>query len=68
MSERVEQMIHDPQLIWVAIQEAAQAHHEAELAEIAMRLYGRLGEALAEIGRLRACLHALVPSAAGARG
>jgi hypothetical protein len=61
MSERVEQMLNDPDLIWVAIQQAAEEHHEAELTEIAVRLYGRLGEAPAEIGRLRACLHRPAP-------
>ena len=65
MSERVEQAIHDPELMWVAIQEAAEEHQEGELAEIAVRLYGQLGEALAEIGRLRASLHTLLPSGLG---
>lgn len=48
----------DPALAWVAIQEAAREHHEAELAEIAFLLYGQLGEARAEADRLRACLRA----------
>jgi hypothetical protein len=65
MSEHLEQMIHDPDLTWVAIQEAAEAHHDAELTEIAVRLYGQLGEALAEIGRLRACLRGLTPRLGG---
>ena len=46
----------DPRLVWVAIQEAALDHREADLAEIAISLYGQLGEARAEIGRLRATL------------
>lgn len=37
----------------------AQAHDDAEaLAAIAWRLYGDVGEDLAEIGRLRAAVHA----------
>jgi len=36
----------------------AQAHGDAEsLAAIAWRLYGAVGEDLAEIGRLRAAIH-----------
>ncbi len=48
-------------LVWVAILDAAQEHHEAELAEIAISLYGQLGEARAEIGRLRASLRSSLP-------
>jgi len=55
-------MIHnDPQLVWVAILDAAQEHHEAELTEIAISLYGELGEAKAEISRLRAALQSSPP-------
>ena len=64
MTERMEQTSYDPQLTWVAIQEAAEQDHETKLAEIAVRLYGQLGEALAEIGRLRALLHVLAPPVA----
>jgi hypothetical protein len=51
----------DPQLTWVTILEAARDHHEAELAEIAISLYGELGEAMAEISRLRASLQSSLP-------
>ena len=53
---------NDPQLVWVAILDAAQEHHEAELADIAISLYGELGEARAEISRLRAALQTTLPS------
>jgi hypothetical protein len=46
----------DPQLCWVAIQEALQERRCADLAEIAFSLYGQLGEARAENDRLRASL------------
>jgi hypothetical protein len=46
----------DPQLVWVDLLQAVQEHHDAELAEIAITLYGQLGEARAEIDRLRATL------------
>jgi hypothetical protein len=49
-------MIQDDPQLWVAILDAAQEHHEAELADIAISLYGELGEARAEISRLRASL------------
>lgn len=69
MSEQVAKMLRDPQLAWVAIQEAAQEQRYADLAEIAVSLYGQLGEARAEICRLRASLHAsfraLTPSRLG---
>lgn len=59
----------DPRLAWVAIQEAAQAERHGELADIAISLYGQLGEARAEISRLRATLHsslrALTPAGLG---
>lgn len=57
----------DPRLVWAAILDAAREHHEAELADIAISLYGELGEARAEIGRLRAALRAsLRPASARA--
>ena len=49
-------MLSESDLVWVAIQEATQEHRDAELSEIAISLYGQLGEARAEIGRLRASL------------
>jgi len=52
----VTEIEQDPLLVWVAIQEAVMDHREADLAEIAIGLYGQLGEARAEIGRLRATL------------
>lgn len=51
----------DPQLVWVAILDAAQEHREAELADIAISLYGELGTARAEISRLRASLQSSLP-------
>lgn len=51
-------MEQDPLLVWVAIQEAVMDHREEDLAEVAISLYGQLGEARAEIGRLRATLRA----------
>ncbi len=56
--------LRDPELAWVAIQEAAREQQHAELAEIAFSLYGQLGEARAEITRLRALLHASLHSLA----
>jgi hypothetical protein len=62
-------MLHDPDMTWVAIIEAMREHREAELAEIAISLYGQLGEARAELSRLRASLHsslrALAPTRLG---
>ena len=46
----------DPQLTWVALLQAVQENRDADLAEIAISLYGQLGEARAEIDRLRATL------------
>jgi|HubBroStandDraft_4_1064222.scaffolds.fasta_scaffold1292861_1 hypothetical protein len=46
----------DPQLCWVAIAEALQERRCAELADIAFRLFGQLGEVRAENDRLRASL------------
>lgn len=51
-----EKRLRDPQLAWVAIQEAALEHRYAELAEIAISLYGQLDEARTENARLRASL------------
>jgi len=51
----------DQQLVWVAILDAAQEHREAELADIAISLYGELGTARAEISRLRASLQCSLP-------
>ncbi len=56
MDENVAKLPRDPDLLWVAIQEAAQEQRSAELAEITISLYGQLGEAKAEISRLRASL------------
>jgi hypothetical protein len=67
MSEQVTEMLRDPQLAWVAIQEAAEEQRHVELAEIAVSLYGQLGEARAEISRLRASLHASLRALAPAR-
>jgi hypothetical protein len=57
VSESVMEMLRDPSLAWVAILEAMREHKETELAEIAISLYGQLGEARAEVSRLRATLH-----------
>jgi hypothetical protein len=46
----------DSEPTWIAIQEAVQEQRHIELAEIAVSLYGQLGEATAEISRLRATL------------
>lgn len=67
MSEHLADKLRDPALAWAAIQEAARDHHEAELAEIAVSLYGQLGEAKAEIDRLRAALHSSLRALAPAR-
>jgi hypothetical protein len=48
----------DPELTWVAIQEAALGRRSAELAEIAIGLHGQLEQARAEISRLRVTLRA----------
>jgi hypothetical protein len=56
MNERTD-TLRDPELAWALIQEAAREERHAELAEIAFSLYGQLGEARAEISRLRASLH-----------
>jgi hypothetical protein len=57
----------DSELTWVAIQEAVQEQRHKELAEIAVSLYGQLGEAKAEVSRLRAWLWSCLwaPSATG---
>jgi hypothetical protein len=46
----------DPQVVWVALLQAVQENRDTELADIAISLYGQLGEARAEIDRLRATL------------
>ncbi len=69
MSESVMERLRDPSSTWVAIMEAMREHRETELAEIAISLYGQLGEARAEVSRLRASLHsslrALAPTRLG---
>ena len=67
MIEQVTESMRDPQLAGVAILEAAQQERPAELAEIAINLYGQLGEAQAEICRLRTSLHASLRALAPAR-
>jgi hypothetical protein len=57
MMNELTDTLRDPELAWVAIQEAVREQQHAELAEIAVSLYGQLGEARAEISRLRASLH-----------
>lgn len=57
MNEQMRERLHDLRQAWVAIQEAAQEEQHAELTEIAISLYGQLGEARAEAARLRALLH-----------
>jgi hypothetical protein len=57
----------DPALVSVAIQQAAREHREAELAEIAIGLCGQLGDAQAEIARLRATLQSSLRALAPAR-
>jgi hypothetical protein len=56
MSKNAGTKLRDPELVWIAIQEAAQERRHADLAEIAVSLFGQLGEARAEVGRLRASL------------
>jgi hypothetical protein len=58
----------DPRLDWVAIQEAIREHRETELAEIAIGLLGQLGEARAEVNRLRASLYSALRTLAPVRG
>lgn len=63
--------LREPELTWLDIQEAVREQRHAELAEIAVSLYGQLGEAQAEICRLRAALHAFLRGLAtgtGSRG
>jgi hypothetical protein len=67
VSESVAETLRDPDLAWVAIVKAMRDHREAELAEIAISLYGQLGEARAEVSRLRASLHASLRALAPAR-
>jgi hypothetical protein len=65
MTENLAGSLRDLRPAWVAILEAAQEERPAELAEIAISLYGQLGEAQAEIYRLRTSLHALSPAILG---
>jgi len=62
MIEHATETLRDPELAWVAIQEATLEHRYADLAEIAICLYGQLGEARAEAGRLRASLQSALCS------
>jgi hypothetical protein len=55
---QIAEMMSDPRLAWVLIQEASLQQRHEELAEIAVHLYGQLGEAQAEISRLRVSLRA----------
>ena len=66
MTENMREILRDPNLAWVAIQEAMQGHRESELAEIAVSLYGQLGEAKAEVSRLRASLQSSLRALASA--
>jgi hypothetical protein len=63
----LKETLRDPSLTWVAITEAAREHREEELAEIAISLYGQLGEARAEVSRLRASLRSSLRALAPAR-
>jgi hypothetical protein len=67
MVGQLTESLRDPQLAWVAILEAAQLERPEELAEIAISLYGQLGEAQAEICRLRTSLHASLRALAPSR-
>jgi hypothetical protein len=58
--------LRDPRLAWAAIQDAVRDGGHDELADIAISLYGQLGEARAEIARLRASLHASLAAPAPA--
>jgi hypothetical protein len=66
MTESVKEMLDDPSLAWIALQEAVREHRETELAEIAISLYGQLGEAKAEVSRLRASLQSSLRALASA--
>jgi hypothetical protein len=59
--------LHNPELTWAVILEAAREQQPSELAEIAFSLYGQLGEARAEICRLRASLHTCMRGRSGQR-
>ena len=52
----------DPEQAWASLWEAARENRERELADLAFSLYGQLGEARAEISRLRAALRARLPA------
>jgi hypothetical protein len=67
MTEKLAESLRDPRLAWVAILAAAQEERSAELAEIAINLYGQLGEARAEICRLRTSLHSSLRALGPAR-
>jgi hypothetical protein len=67
MMETLTQTLRDPRQAWVTILEAAQRERPEELADIAFSLYGQLGEAQAEICRLRTSLHASLRALAPAR-
>lgn len=54
---QIAEMTKDPRMAWVLIQEAALRERSDELAEIAVNLFGQLGEARAEISRLRVARH-----------
>ena len=58
--------LHRPELTWAVILEAAREQRQSELADIAFSLYGQLGEAQAEICRLRASLHTCMRGLSGA--
>jgi hypothetical protein len=63
----LKEALRDPSLTWVAITEAVREHREEQLAEIAISLYGQLGEAKAEVSRLRASLRSSLRALAPAR-
>ena len=53
---QIAEMMGDPRLTWILIQEASLQQRHEELADIAVHLYGQLGEARAEISRLQVSL------------
>lgn len=66
MDQTMAHTSRDPELVWVAIEEAAREGRDAELAEIAIGLYAQLSEARSEISRLltslQSALRALSPA------
>ena len=50
---QIAEITRDLRMTWVLIQEAALRESSDELADIAVSLFGQLGEAQAEISRLR---------------